>query len=816
MRVLGSRLQSTNFEDPDHVKTLITRKLGSSKSPKYGTKNSDILKFEQLYSKLNQKRKNRTTSKSDLTSILYILYKISNIESDSNSSSELLQTLLQNVDYKEENQEQDMEIDAPHFKPHNENKSGQFQFLKSFRYRSQDISEEALCKDLLYVFQGIDGQNISFSILEDSFVLAPNVNVSESTRKLVTEMCELGWLYKKVNDFMNRNIDSTYCDQVTQSLCFAFQAELTEFYRLIAILENQHQNYDETDPANCLNLRKLYLHIQEPMERMKWLAIIVDSIQGLKGGTIISSIHSYVLHGSPVTKMLLSKLLREVSAPILTMIKTWMIEGELNDPFQEFFVSMDPNVPNDLIWTQKYDLKPSMIPSFLTNDFARKILLTGKAVNFIKKCCHEEDWVLDANEHIPFNADTFSSDENSYSTLQNWVDHAYKVTNKELIELMFDKYQFLTHCRALRKYLLLGQGDFIQNLMDSMVNELSKPAGQLYKYNLLGILESAVRSSNANMTDSEFLKRLDVRLLEASPGDNGWDIFSLDYKIDAPINTILTPEIIQGYLKIFSLLWKLKRVEHSLNKTWVQQTSYKNELYSLKEIRSDLHRCNLLRNEMLHYINNLHSYLQVEVIESEWKKFQEDLDHAEDLYDIMRVQRKFIEVIHKRAMLTHEHIELYQLMIKIFEQIHQFSRTQDILYSSALEEYHKRQSMMDDGDEYSQVISPDASNTLKQLGKYYRANFDKFNEALSILEIDEKYLSFRLDFNEFYKDSRERESISQIHHDHGFDQLDVDHIEDDDDEEDEEEEDEDDEEHINTDVYRMPHGKRGSKGFRPQ
>lgn len=203
--------------------------------------------------------------------------------------------------------------------------------------------------------------------------------------------------------------------------------------------------------------------------------------------------------------------------------------------------------------------------------------------------------------------------------LQNWVNHAYKVTNKELIDFLFKKYQFLTHCRALRKYLLLGQGDFIQNLMDSLVGELSKPAGQLYKYTLLGLLETAVRSSNAYLSEAEFLDRLDVKLLEASPGDNGWDIFSLDYKVDAPINTILTPEIIQGYLKIFNLLWKLKRVEHSLNKTWVQQTSYKNELYSLKEIRSDLHKCNLLRNEMHHFINNLHSYLQVEVIECEWK-----------------------------------------------------------------------------------------------------------------------------------------------------------------------------------------------------
>lgn len=55
MRILGSRLQSTSFEDPDHVKTLITRKLASAKSSKYGTKNSDVLKFEQLYNKLTNK-----------------------------------------------------------------------------------------------------------------------------------------------------------------------------------------------------------------------------------------------------------------------------------------------------------------------------------------------------------------------------------------------------------------------------------------------------------------------------------------------------------------------------------------------------------------------------------------------------------------------------------------------------------------------------------------------------------------------------------------------------------------------------------------
>jgi hypothetical protein len=54
------------------------------------------------------------------------------------------------------------------------------------------------------------------------------------------------------------------------------QAELTEYYRLLAILDSQRTKFGSDDSANYLNLRKLYLWIQEPLERMKWLAVITD------------------------------------------------------------------------------------------------------------------------------------------------------------------------------------------------------------------------------------------------------------------------------------------------------------------------------------------------------------------------------------------------------------------------------------------------------------------------------------------------------------------------------------------------------------
>ena len=125
------------------------------------------------------------------------------------------------------------------------------------------------------------------------------------------------------------------------------------------------------------------------MERMKWLSIIIDSVLNLKGGAVCSALHSYILNGSPSTRSFIARILREVSSPILSMVKQWMIEGEINDPHREFFVEWDPLVGDDRLWTEKYRLNYIMIPAFLTNELAHKILLTGKAVNFIRRCCDE-------------------------------------------------------------------------------------------------------------------------------------------------------------------------------------------------------------------------------------------------------------------------------------------------------------------------------------------------------------------------------------------------------------------------------------------
>jgi gamma-tubulin complex component 3 len=42
-------------------------------------------------------------------------------------------------------------------------------------------------------------------LVEDAYCLNPGLNVSASTQKIVSELSELGWLFKKVTEWVKNN-----------------------------------------------------------------------------------------------------------------------------------------------------------------------------------------------------------------------------------------------------------------------------------------------------------------------------------------------------------------------------------------------------------------------------------------------------------------------------------------------------------------------------------------------------------------------------------------------------------------------------------
>ena len=82
--------------------------------------------------------------------------------------------------------------------------------------------EDELIRDLIYIFQGIDGKFISYSILDDSYnvsgsvfillfsiiVFVYKVSIGDQARTMILELCELGWMYKKVTDYVQKHSDN--------------------------------------------------------------------------------------------------------------------------------------------------------------------------------------------------------------------------------------------------------------------------------------------------------------------------------------------------------------------------------------------------------------------------------------------------------------------------------------------------------------------------------------------------------------------------------------------------------------------------------
>ncbi len=279
------------------------------------------------------------------------------------------------------------------------------------------------------------------------------------------------------------------------------------------------------------------------------------------------------------------------------------------------------------------------------------------------------------------------------SPLERTVAGAAQQVHKHILLSLFEQHHLLQHLQGLKEILFLGQGDFICSLMDGLHVEFESMGNEgidgIYMHNMMGILHDALRSTNAKFLPQFVLQRVYVKLL--SPKDmkgqrfwidadqkakeklDGWDIFSLEYVIDAPLTAVVHPSAMNKYYQVFNLLFRLKRIEWMLNSTWRQSTvlnhalqcmiskygdmtlgassSIKrgNEIARMKRL---LRTFSLTRQMMLHFVTNLQSYLMFEVLESGWKSLVSKLGNATTLDEVISSHDEYLDEIVAKSLLA--------------------------------------------------------------------------------------------------------------------------------------------------------------------
>lgn len=161
-------------------------------------------------------------------------------------------------------------------------------------------------------------------------------------------------------------------------------------------------------------------------------------------------------------------------------------------------------------------------------------------------------------------------------------------------------------------------------------------------------------------------------MLEYSHGEIGWDVFTLEYKVDAPIDTVLDPTAMMKYLKLFNHLWRVKRVGGALNTGWMRiaggaktflrvpgklvwagtfQSCAPADAHNA-ELEYDWHQIRLVMAEMIHFMRQMEAYCNLEVIECSWQELVRFVDKKEgDLDALIETHRAYLDRMVKKVLL---------------------------------------------------------------------------------------------------------------------------------------------------------------------
>ncbi|CAG4923486.1 unnamed protein product [Colias eurytheme] len=621
---------------------------------------------------------------------------------------------------------------------------------------------------------------------------------------LYSRIAHLGFLHDRLKEFIDPTSGVMPQGLMGEGLVAAIRDELTEYYRSVALLQSQ---VCESDGGGG-TLRRVCVWAQDPLHRLTWLANITHAAQHKKGGELASCIHRFVHHGDERVAALARRLLTALTYPLLLMLTRWLLHGEIDDPFNEFFIESRSGVPIDRMWHDKYRVRDWMVPSFMCREQAAQILATGKSVVFMREACAdlpdhpgEADSTPDHAHHLQHllaahTRNAVSSEEESSGAgwweaggLREGVGLAHAAAAARLLAALTSHHHLLDHLAAHRRYLLLAQGDFVHHLMTLLQEELNKPATSLYVHNLTCTLEAAVRATNAQFEPPHVLARLHVNLYPNCDGreDSGWDVFALQYRVDGPLGTLFPATCAARYRALFTQLWRVKRIEYALHDAWRDHAILHKRLKGMPEVWGLMRRVSCLRAEALRLCGAMQEASCVGA-EPAWAELLAAAAARAHLDRLLRLHHRALDRHSIHAMIHHTTQELQSYLGNVLNEtlaLRSFEQTLHAGINAELERrerYEVLKAERADRGEYAITAADEALDKEKRKifhqflanrkadlnvwARTYRGHVTTLILKLALhQEVSLQTLAFRLDYSDFYKrgDAKLHEPLTYQH-----------------------------------------------------
>lgn len=522
----------------------------------------------------------------------------------------------------------------------------------------ETLSEDSLLTYISYSLLGLDSKLFVFLVNENGelYIKLPS-GINASYTGLLSDILEAGLIYRKIRTVLEQTQKtgwSTNLGPIKTAFLRCVDGELKDYVSHINHLFNKKRD----------SLIGVYNDIFNDILKLRLVYSLLAKFQTLNGFEFLLSVFELSKFGDERVSALSRDIFYQISIPYYEILEQWIIKGELIDGHNEFFIcfNVQENHISDII-----EFQPKRIPPFLfsasNKDIGYKIFQIGKMLIFLNKYCKELQFIngyIAKYSRFIFNVHKGLKTMN-VNDISDLINQQYKeLLNFFSVTIYGPENQLFTHLINFKKVLLMGSNDFIEVIIRNGLGIFNEPARNLTSNQLSGIVVDSIKNSSVG-TSFVHNDRIDARILDLSHGNIGWEVFTLEYKInDLAVDYILNyQEGTLAYLKIFNFLWKLRHFHYLLNNNYIEygnlgRNDLRETLAKYSKLKRQLkstnfrpgirerkviwladafNKINMIRNQLIKLVNVIIRYLSFDVIEEGFQKLiVERLFRSKDMH----------------------------------------------------------------------------------------------------------------------------------------------------------------------------------------
>ncbi|XP_059060832.1 gamma-tubulin complex component 4 [Achroia grisella] len=533
---------------------------------------------------------------------------------------------------------------------------------------------------------------LTFMKEEDAEIYNRICNVARSHHKIQNYIETSGFRSRKLQSASGLKTSGLYAQALSEGITEVLQNYKKTLVEVESLVINNH-NY---------NLSFIYSYVEKFHGLFNTLNRIIVTIKErrLTGCQILSLTHQYILNGNEMVHEAVMKIFSSINKVFVNQLCTWLLYGELRDPYQEFFIyqnqkddvsdtilsspstnTCDKSLASTLQDTTLdcgYNLNPNMIPYFVPLSLAQEILFIGKTVilfGFDPRKVKRSNCFMHNRPIMPLQncgADSRrftiweekeaefhdklqklkNPEEFEVTNLRSVVREIKECVTKHLWTVAVEEAQLLHELRLMKDFYLLGRGELFLELLRLTAHKLDKPTTRTSTRDMNHSFQLAARA--VFLSNSADIDKFSFELPYVKPnisanssiGDDsntvadGWSSIILKYDFKWPLHLLFMPEVLARYNDMFRFLLRIKKTQHDLHalwKTYKQSTSFS--------------MCQL-HNKLMFLMDHLQHYMQADVLETNFSRLMDAVNKTADFEKLKKAHATFLADILSQSFLT--------------------------------------------------------------------------------------------------------------------------------------------------------------------